>query len=1155
MDKIALVIAVEGEAEAIQNIAKIDSQLKELRQEIKNVADGNNEAKKALAGVDAELDSLAKNGKKGTDTYKELAARSKELNEEIEKNNEILGKAAVTERAFREERKQTNKEINQSIRDFNKFQKAIPNDSIEGMARRYSDLRKELRLVPKQIRDQAKEFGNNEKALEKLDPAIRQAIVRYREMQEEALATKKEIMSFDGEINDFTSNIGNYRSALEGLNLGGIFGKGGSAALGVADAFTGGGLSGLGGLGSTIGEITTLLGPTGSLVAGVAAGSLAIADYVADVTLEYEKLFNSVGRATGAQGQDIVEVTTRIKTLSEVLDQDFDRILQAVNNTQRAFGEDFTTTLDAIQNGLLSFGSSEAQDEFLDSLREYPQLIENTGISLEEFVALNLEQERQGFYTDKLIDSVKEAGIALGEFTQTQRDAITNTLGQEFSDSIEARIRNQEVTVKDAILEIGQALEESGADQQDYALITADVFKAAGEDVGGFQKVYESLQNAITDANDGLEVSYTAFSERQAFLIESTQQLNEEQATLAAQFAGVGVSMEGLGTRAKALGTSLLNDVLLGFRAVGKEFTDGGFVRGLKASLDLVATGGDFGLNAVIEEVKAADAEALAVQTETEERAEEQERSAEERAAEAEKRAERAAKKAADRNKELAKEREAEQKKAEQEAKRIEREQERAEAAEAKAAEERQKRREKAAQNIEKIEREIGAAQATAAEKTLADLEEFDRQASNLRGDADTAIGSLVGDPEQIAEQTRLIEQRLSQQIEVLRQKRQEAITAGQNETTSNQLGAVDQNTALDTLGAFNAFNTATATDPSLEAREEAEKKLQERLLEIQLEGLEERREIIENAEGLTEEERTAKLLEFAELEKQINLEKNKEIIEQEEDAAKKREEFLKQLADANERAFNQIGEALGEFFVNQAGDVEDAFGRLANSLKDIILDLIEQQLILLATTAFSQPDSVASFGASGAIRIALITGLIKGSIGALKSLFTFEQGGQISDMIQQSTSSISRRGKRFPAKTGGKIIGPDHTQGGVPFRISGTDIVGEARGDEIIMNREQQEAGARIFGGDFLERIDSNVFDVVGYTPNFGGESTGATVKAKTTISTKQMQEFAQETGHVFRQALLNMKQDIIDGVMIGLEEDKKKKAAKARSKKNSRI
>jgi len=1092
-EKISLIINIEGSEDSIRDVARLEDALSGIGQQMKDLKKDSTGTSTSLSDVKKELLSLKNSGKETSDEYKELSAQSKTLTDRLEGNKKAVEDLKVSQRLLREEKKEVNKELNKSIRDYQKFGDSIPDDSIEGLARAYSDMRKELRLVPKQIRDLADQFGKNEVALKRLDPELESAVRSYNELQKKAKDTKQEVLDFDQGINDFTSNIGNYASALDGLNLGGILGKIGQGALGFASGGVGGGLGALGLPSvSELKGIAGVLGPAGIVGTAIAATALASANYAIDVTREYEQLFATVGAITGLVGEDLQNVTARTKTLSEVFGQEFDRSLEIVNATQKGFGEDFNTTIDEITEGLISLGDSElARDNFLDSLREYPKLIADAGFSLREFIQLNVIAAQEGTYSDKVVDSVKEANLSLKELTKTQFDALESTLGNDFAADIEKRIREGTTSSKDAILEIGEALEEGGADLQDYAIISADVFKGAGEDSGGFKEVYEIVKESIVAANEEIGESQNAYERRLRTSIEATQDLNEEQTLLASQLAGLGTSFDSIGTKAKAFGTSLLNDVLLNFRALKKEFEDGNGLEGvgnfLANSFELIipdsveeyfgfaeeGAGGRKAGRETLAEIIAADAEALQEVNEGIAKDNEARSKAEELEIER-KRKQAAATRALNKSiREEAQSNAAEIKKSEAEKRKVEKD---AAAAEKKFEQD----KEKAAANISKLENEIGDGQAKLLEKNLTDLEEYERQKAALVGDSETEIGKLLGDETQIAQQTELIKQALDIQIAELKKKREEALDSAADNTFQEAEAALNNDRTAEEFGAITDFNNEIGTDATNAERITAEKELYDELIRIEQEYLERREQLIENDPSLTDEERIAKLKEIAEREQQINEEKNQVLIDQEEKAAAERAQIQERSAAILGSAIEGIGSAIGSFIGDQEKDVKEFYKGLIN----VAIQALEQFLIASITAqSLAQPDSVATFGATAAPRIALLTGLVKAAFGIVRgAIAQFEEGGNTDpNNLTQAKDAFGlmwhmNNGGRisFPAKSGGLIQGPDHSNGGVKFRVKkgGRSFIGEARGNELIMNERQQSALESIAGKDIYKRI-----------------------------------------------------------------------------------
>ena len=481
----------------------------------------------------------------------------------------------------------------------------------------YRGLSAQLIVARNSAKDLAVQFGRNSQ--------------EFKEAQADVLRLDKQLKDIDASVGQFQRNVGNYPEAFRAAFS--------DVAGNILPNFGGQLKSQLEGLGVGTDLVGSLTNPlTIGLSAAVAIAQQAFIA-IRDVVLEYEQLFSQVNRTTGLVGLELQENTARLNTISQTFGQDFERVLQSANNASQGFGRDFSDTLDVIELGLLNIAGGEAQDEFLDSFREYPQLIDNAGFSLEEFTKLAVLSSQRGVFSDKLIDSIKEADLSLAEFTQTQSDALSGVLGEQATRSIERRIRTGSLSTRDAILEIGTALEEAGADVQDYAEITEKVFSGAGEDAGGFQDILQ----LVRESTEELSIPTDAYTQRLISQRDATFELETEQSRLAATFAGTGSSLEGVTTRLKAFGLSIVNDVISNVRTAGRVFEDEGFLSGVTSFIrNNTGIGIALGLgrsdefNALQEQIAREDADALAEveagrKTAAEQRAAREQREAEQR--------------------------------------------------------------------------------------------------------------------------------------------------------------------------------------------------------------------------------------------------------------------------------------------------------------------------------------------------------------------------------------------------------------------------------------------------------------------------------------------------------------------------------------------
>lgn len=141
-----------------------------------------------------------------------------------------------------------------------------------------------------------------------------------------------------------------------------------------------------------------------------------------------------------------------------------------------------------------------------------------------------------------------------------------------------------------------------------------------------------------------------------------------------------------------------------------------------------------------------------------------------------------------------------------------------------------------------------------------------------------------------------------------------------------------------------------------------------------------------------------------------------------------------------------QFGEVLQNVFESGLKG-QDAANAVIKGFGDIILDLVEKQLILLATSAFAQPDAVASFGATGVARVAVISGLITASVKALRGLITNFAGGGVADILgdgvidRRPNVPTDRYGDNILAKVKRREMILNETQQGVIQAIAGKNV------------------------------------------------------------------------------------------------------------------
>lgn len=557
MKKLAFILELENGAKLVSQVADIDLKFKSLGKEIR--------------ATEKELDLFA-NGSK--EQRQELEKEGKSL-EQLETKYKALKAEQVD---LREAKRRTNGDIRDQIKLFDDLGKKVPDDSLIGLRRTYRSLRQEIDGLSKEAR----------------------ALPENVEKIKKANSVKNDINEMGKAVGDFREQVGSYEKAITSVfEKFGIGGKGGGFSalaepvlglIGGGFPFGGGGvLESFGPLagdgtqpggkagGGVIGQLTGALGPTGLLATAGAATLIATASYVADITQEFEKLFQRVGQVSGVVGQELVTATATIQAISETYQVEFDEILRAANATSKAFNSDIGDTLGLIQQGLAA--GANFNGEFLDSLREYPRLIKEAELSQEQFFEILIRSNQEGIYSDKGIDAVKEGALRIREQTDATKKALTNAFGKEATDQLLEGVNTGAITTFEAIQQVSKGLAETELTAEQTGTVLADVFGGPGEDAGiEFIKILKDVDGNLDEVANSTDI-YTKIQNAQ---FDATLRLTTAQANLASQFAGTGANLRTLGTETKAFGTTVLDQLLLKTRSIKNEFQSEGFVSGIK---------------------------------------------------------------------------------------------------------------------------------------------------------------------------------------------------------------------------------------------------------------------------------------------------------------------------------------------------------------------------------------------------------------------------------------------------------------------------------------------------------------------------------------------------------------------------------------------
>ena len=192
------------------------------------------------------------------------------------------------------------------------------------------------------------------------------------------------------------------------------------------------------------------------------------------------KLKGTIYQITRLQGESLDQATSKIQALSETFDADSKKMTEAAQNLSQQMSIDFSEALDLIKQGYLD--GADANGDFLDKVREYPALLNEAGLSAEQSIALMTQEIKQGIYSDKGVDAIKEANLRLREMTPAAESAL-NAIGIS-SANLQKELTEGSITTFEAIQKVSERLDTLPPQSKIVGQAIADIFGGPGEDAG-----------------------------------------------------------------------------------------------------------------------------------------------------------------------------------------------------------------------------------------------------------------------------------------------------------------------------------------------------------------------------------------------------------------------------------------------------------------------------------------------------------------------------------------------------------------------------------------------------------------------------------------------------------------------------------------------
>lgn len=183
---------------------------------------------------------------------------------------------------------------------------------------------------------------------------------------------------------------------------------------------------------------------------------------------------------TGLTGDEMKSVRNEVLAVSNTFGLEITETMQSANTMSKAFGISVSESLKIMQDGLVS--GANANGEFLDTIKEYPRYFKEAGLSAEEMVAISTQATKEGIFSDKGVDTIKEGNLRLREMT-TATAAALDGIGIS-SKQVQKDLQDGSKTTFQVMQEVANKLKELPQSSAAVGSAIANIFGGPGEDAG-----------------------------------------------------------------------------------------------------------------------------------------------------------------------------------------------------------------------------------------------------------------------------------------------------------------------------------------------------------------------------------------------------------------------------------------------------------------------------------------------------------------------------------------------------------------------------------------------------------------------------------------------------------------------------------------------
>ena len=258
----------------------------------------------------------------------------------------------------------------------------------------------------------------------------------------------------------------------------------------------------IGELGSKLGVSSELMGvlTTGTMGYAAAIGASVTAVIAAtkawvDYNSELAKQTQITTVTTGLSGSNAGDMTSFGRSVASTYGVDFREVINAANTLMQQFGKSGEEAMQIIRDGMQGMVQGDGP-KLLSMIQQYAPSFRDAGISAKQLVAI-IQNSEGGIFTDQNMNAIVMGIKNLRLMTNATAEALQK-VGIN-SEEMTQKLNDGSITIFDAMRQVSEAIERTGASSQAAGEVMQQVFGRQGTAAG------TNLGKAIANLNTNLD--------------------------------------------------------------------------------------------------------------------------------------------------------------------------------------------------------------------------------------------------------------------------------------------------------------------------------------------------------------------------------------------------------------------------------------------------------------------------------------------------------------------------------------------------------------------------------------------------------------------------------------------------------------------------